>query len=103
MANDYYNGDLAWADWANAATQMGNGLVANIDRAYAWYQKWYGLTYGLNVQQILALPGFSGQTAASIQAMQYAFGVFADLYNLMNNVSAPAQGNRVAYLAPFLS
>jgi hypothetical protein len=35
--------------------------------------------------------------------MQACFQVFQDLYNLMNNVSAPAQANRVGYLAPFMS
>jgi len=103
MATDQYNADLLWSDWVNACTGNANTLMRDINEAYAWYEKFYTITYGLTVAQILALPGFSGKTAADIQAMQYAFGVFQDLYNLMNNVSAPAQANRAGYLAPFMS
>jgi hypothetical protein len=103
MATDSYNADLLWADWANAATNNANTLIRDINEAYAWYQKYYAITYGLTTAQILALPGFSGKTAQDITNIAACFQVFEDLYNLINNVSAPAQANRVGYLAPFMS
>jgi hypothetical protein len=103
MATDQYNADLLWADWANAASNQANNVMRTIAEAYAWYQKYYAITYGLTQAQILALPGFSGRTAADITNIAACFQVFMDLYNLMNNVSAPAQANRVGYLAPFMS
>ncbi len=103
MAIDQYSGDLLWADWVNAVTNNANALTRDIAEAYAWYQKYYAITYGLTQTQILALPGFSGKTAQDITNIAAALQVFQDLYNLLNNVSAPAQANRVGYLAPFMS
>jgi len=101
MPNDYYNGDLAFSDYANALTNNANTLIRDILEANLWFQKFYALTYGLTVPQIQALPGFTTATAAGIEAMQAAYTTLNDFYNLMNNVSAPAQANRVAVLAPF--
>ncbi len=103
MAADSYSADLVWADWANACTNNANTLMHDIAEAYAWYEKWYALTYGLTTAQIQALPIFASHTVADITNMQACFQVFQDLYNLMNNVSAPGQANRVGYLAPFMS
>ncbi|MFZ0928185.1 MAG: hypothetical protein WAN11_06275 [Syntrophobacteraceae bacterium] len=87
----------------NACSNNANTLLRDINEAYLWFQKYYAVTYGLTQAQILALPGFSGRTAQDITNIAAAFQVFRDLYNLMNNVSAPAQANRVGYPAPFTS
>jgi hypothetical protein len=98
-----YSGDLTWEAWAGALTNAGNTVLGDIQAAYEWYQKWYALTYGLSMAQIQALPQFAGRSTADIQAMQYGWGVFLDLYNALNNVGALPQANRQGYLVPFLS
>jgi hypothetical protein len=99
----YYTSDLMWADWVNQLTAFANAVMNDIQQGYEWYEKFAALTYGLSNAQILALPAFAGRTAADVTAMQYAWGVFNDLYNALNNVSALTQANREGYLVPFLS
>lgn len=96
-----YSNDLTWEQWMGALSSNLSGVVGQIRSGKDWYDKWYSFTYGMSDEQIQALPAFSTHTIADITAMRYAWGVFNDLYNALNNLGALTQANRIAYLVPF--
>ena len=97
-----YSNEMTWDEWASAISQSGNQLLSEIQTAKALADKFNAMTYGLTAAQIAALPQFTGKTAADATAMQYAVGVFIDLYNAIYNVAALPQALREGYLAPFI-
>jgi hypothetical protein len=99
-----YAGDMQWTNWTAALYTNATASLTAITQGKLLADKWNQMTYGLTPAQILALPQFanSGKTAADIENMQYAMGVFTDLYNAMFNVAALTQFNREGYLDPFI-
>jgi hypothetical protein len=97
-----YGNDMIWTQWTDQLMQCGGSLLSSIERGKQMYDKWAALTYGKTDAEIQALPQFATKTVADITAMRYAWGVFADIYNAMHNLSALPQANREGYLTPFI-
>ena len=106
-----YTPTMTFQQWLDGVTQKANQLKDVLDACAEFQQKWDAMTYGLSDDQILALPAFQtatypgvsiAATAADIEKIKYAIGVFHDLYNALHNVGALAQADRMGYLTPFI-
>ena len=106
-----YSNTITFQQWVDQVSQKANQLRDIVDQGLDLQKKWYALTYGLSDDQILALPqfallsvpGFSQRpTAADIDALKYAIGVFKDLSDALNNVAALPQADRAGYFIPFI-
>jgi hypothetical protein len=97
-----YSNEMTWDEWATAISQAANQMLEDLKNGKDLADKFNAMTYGLTAAQIAALPQFTGKTVTDATNMQYAVGVFTDLYNAMYNVAALPQALREGYLEPFI-
>jgi len=102
MPTNKYSPELTWDDWSEQIGQLANQLINDLQSGKMLADKFNAMTYGLTPAQIAALPQFSNKTVADATAMQYAIGVFTDLYNALYGVAALTQTNREGYVDPFI-
>jgi hypothetical protein len=92
-----YSSGKSAMEWELILTTKAQTLIGDINEAYDLYKKWYAFTYGKSDADIATALGITTQ---EVTDMQYAFGVFNDLNNAMNN-AAVSTADRLTMLLKF--
>jgi hypothetical protein len=92
-----YSSGKSAMEWELILTTKAQTLISQINEGYDLYKKWYAFTYGKTNAEVATALGIATEEVAD---MQYAFGVFNDLNNAMNN-AAVSTADRLTMLLKF--
>lgn len=102
MANNFAK-FKTWDDLSEALSIASENLRAAATRGLEEYEEWELFADGRSVSNIQAdlVVEKTGLVNGDVTKMKDAFESFKDVYDFMNNVASPVQGDRFAELRQF--